>query len=67
MKTDKSKMSFYILEIYMWKLKFKIVKSLDVPCGMQDLSSVTRGQTCTPCRGGREWSLSSWTVPEAEI
>ena len=48
MKTDKSKMAFYIVEIYMWKLKFKIVKSLDVPCGMQDLSSVTQGSNLHP-------------------
>ena len=48
MKTDKSKMSLYIVEIYMWKLKFKIVKSLDVPCGMQDLSSVTQGSNLHP-------------------
>ena len=32
------------------------------PCGMWDLSSLTRDLTCTPCIGRR--SLNHWTVRE---
>ena len=55
-------LTFWVDEnVHLFLIPFYII-IMTVPCGLWDLHSPTRDQTCVPCIG--RWILNHWTIRE---
>ena len=55
-------LTVWVAENVLFLIPFYII--MTIPCGLWDLSSPTRDQTCVPCIG--RWILNHWTTREAQ-